>query len=443
MIWNIIEFAATAAEAFLISNFITKYNGYKYPEKRTVIFGSIALALFIATVTLNSISTFEGFSGIIYIIILFIGSITVLNGRISEKLFSSVIAIALVVLINITVLTTFSFLLNKNISELAVSKSVYRIIILFITKFLYFLITYFILCLKNRMSVNLQKIEWFMVILIFVTSLIVSLFIFETAYRVNLTRFDYCFLISSICGLIILNVVTFYLFTTLNQRHNEQLQMSMLKVQVEQQSKSFNELKELSLEMKKLRHDMKKYLDITSELIAQGKNEKAVAYIKDVKNEKFKASFSMIGTSSDVVNAVLNSKIAVCKKNNITVDYLITGDFRNFSELDLSVLLGNLLDNAIEAATVCRNPGIKITICENKAYLIFIITNSVSSSVLKGNPEFKTTKQDKKYHGLGLLTVKEVTEKYNGMINFSEDDMNFTVDVRLKKVKLAQTSCQN
>ncbi|MGN0579949.1 MAG: sensor histidine kinase [Ruminococcus sp.] len=435
MIWTVIELAATAIESVLITFFVTGYHGYKYPERKTLTFCLIAVSLFSLTVLFNSISSFEGFSGAAYVCLLFVDSLVGLNGHYAEKFFSAVISIALIVMINVTVLTLFGLILRENISVLIENQTEYRIMVLFITKFLLFLIINMLLGLKHKNKVRLHRIEWAIIILTFAASLICALFVFDTVYTTNLVHYDYVFLIITESCLIVINLMTFWLLHTLNQKHSEQLKNSMLSVQSSQQSKSISELKELSLEFKKLRHDMAKHLDVISELISNGLDDKAAAYIEDMKRERLKYTFDNVETSSDVMNAVLNTKIALCKKKKISVDYRIDGDFTGFSEIDLSVLLGNLLDNAIEAAEKCVNPSVSIIISESKAYMVFVVTNSISAPALGQNPALSSTKSDKNCHGLGLLNVRDVVEKYNGMINFSEENLMFTADVRLRKTK--------
>lgn len=436
MIWRTIEFTASLVESLLITDFITEYNGYKHPKYKHIMFSVISVLLLVSTLILNNLSEFEGFMGIIYIVILFICSIIGLNGRISEKLFSSIIAIAFIVLINFATLTSFSIILNNDISDLITDQTIYRIVILFITKFMYYIFSHAILMLKNKTPTNLNGIEWAIVILSFTTSLIISLFLFDTAYKIKLAKSDYYFLSASIFAMIIMNVLSLYLFKLQNLRNLEQVQIAMLRVQTDQQHKSINELKELSLEMKKLKHDISKYFDTTLELISHGKDEKAIKYISEIKSTRFSKPFDMIDTSNDVLNAVLNSKISYCKNNNIQIDYRITGNPNYISDIDISILLGNLLDNAIEAAVKCETPAISVTISEDKAYLIVMVKNTIVDSVLKNNPCLKTTKINKKHHGLGMLTIQDIVNKYNGIFDFEEEENSFIVDVRLKKSKI-------
>lgn len=96
-------------------------------------------------------------------------------------------------------------------------------------------------------------------------------------------------------------------------------------------------------------------------------------------------------------------------------------------------MLSNLLDNAIEAAEKCEKPEIIVTIGENKAYLVFIVTNSVLQSVMTNNPDMLSTKNDPEHHGFGILNMQDIVGKYDGMLDFSEQNGKFTASAYLKK----------
>lgn len=437
MILTIIEYIASLAESMIAADFIIKYNDVKF-KSSLLTFLFITFALFSSIVFFNFLADFEGLYGLIYIAVLGICSIIFLNGRIIEKLFSSVLCIVLVAVIDITILTLFSSMLDISISELITKRNVFRLIILFFTKFLYFLASRFILVMTRKSKNHLNMLEWIMITLIFVTTLSISLLSINFVYKFNLSSSDYYLLHAVVIGIVIINLVSFYLFTVLNKHHKDILQLTGMKIQMEQQNKSLDDLKALSLEMRKIQHDTAKYINITSTLISEGKHQKALEYLGEIQKNKLDDNFHVIVTSNDVINAVLNIKYTYCRKNNIEFIYQITTDLSVLSDVELSILLANLLDNAIEGAIGSKNPFVKISISEAKAYLVIIITNSIPSSIIKNNPGLITTKKDKEHHGLGLLTIRDVVEKYDGILNFSEENLCFSADVRLKLPNINQ-----
>jgi sensor histidine kinase regulating citrate/malate metabolism len=212
----------------------------------------------------------------------------------------------------------------------------------------------------------------------------------------------------------------------------------MTKLQLEQQEYFVNETKKNFEEMSQIRHDTKNYLLCIEELLKDNNTDEAIRYIQALKEEKLSNTRKYVNTHSDVVNAIINSKFSKCQDNNIAIDYNITGDFSNVSDVDISILLSNLLDNSIEACLKCNidtTPKIFISICDEKGYLHIVVKNTIKKSVLERNPTLKTTKSNNKYHGFGTLTIRDIVNKYDGSIDVYERNLEFFSDILLKTVK--------
>jgi sensor histidine kinase regulating citrate/malate metabolism len=212
----------------------------------------------------------------------------------------------------------------------------------------------------------------------------------------------------------------------------------MTKLQLEQQEYFVNETKKNFEEMSQIRHDTKNYLLCIEELLKDNNTDEAIRYIQALKEEKLSNTRKYVNTHSDVVNAIINSKFSKCQDNNIAIDYNITGDFSNVSDVDISILLSNLLDNSIEACLKCNidtTQKIFISICDEKGYLHIVVKNTIKKSVLERNPTLKTTKSNNKYHGFGTLTIRDIVNKYDGSIDVYERNLEFFSDILLKTVK--------
>ena len=99
---------------------------------------------------------------------------------------------------------------------------------------------------------------------------------------------------------------------------------------------------------------------------------------------------------------------------------------------DLSGLLLNLLDNAIDASRDVKNADIQINIGILKSYLSIQIKNRTNENVLANNPELHTSKTDKTCHGYGLKIVRSIVDKYNGIINIQMEGGYFCIRVMLE-----------
>lgn len=75
---------------------------------------------------------------------------------------------------------------------------------------------------------------------------------------------------------------------------------------------------------------------------------------------------------------------------------------------------------------------IKVNIENKRNYLCITIGNTIISSVLKNNSKLKTTKRDSEHHGIGTQSMKSITEKYDGMIEFYETGSMFVTNIMIK-----------
>ena len=128
----------------------------------------------------------------------------------------------------------------------------------------------------------------------------------------------------------------------------------------------------------------------------------------------FKNKVFYIHTGNNTIDIVLNSKMNVAQYHKITctINAKITEKI-DISDMDLSVILGNLIDNAIEAALKEENKNIHIQISQIKEVLVIKIINSYSGERII----FETAKDNSLLHGIGLKSVKHLVNKYNGLFS--------------------------
>ena len=98
---------------------------------------------------------------------------------------------------------------------------------------------------------------------------------------------------------------------------------------------------------------------------------------------------------------------------------------------DIAVILGNLLDNAIEAVANTDERWIDIKLRYTKGCLIIEINNSHDGKLKKIDGRFISRKTDKKNHGIGLKSVETALKNYDGVMQISYDSIKFTVKALL------------
>ena len=216
------------------------------------------------------------------------------------------------------------------------------------------------------------------------------------------------------------------------KKGKEKSDNSLLELRLKSYEQSIADLKVSYEEIRKLKHDMNHCIQCIYTLVYNNKLDEAKEYLSQLVSDKFISSTMLVTTKSEVVNAVLNSKFLQCKQNHIDLRYEITGSVENINDIDISILLGNLLDNAIEACMkLNENRRIDLKIFNEKNYLVLIINNRINNSVLKKNPLLKTSKKDKILHGMGISSIKDIVKAYNGIIQIFEENNLFYVDVWL------------
>ena len=201
------------------------------------------------------------------------------------------------------------------------------------------------------------------------------------------------------------------------------MQLDVYKDRIKETEKQYNEIKSM-------RHDMKNHLQCILSLIQKGDNAKSKEYVEDILNNKLYNDYQFINTDNNVINIISNTKLSLCKSEDIKTIVNISDFKLNIDDTDICIILGNLFDNAIEACKkVDGDRIISYEISQKKGYVNFIIKNSINTSVLKSNPDLVTDKANASLHGLGLRSVKATVKKYGGMIDFYEQNGLFSVDV--------------
>ncbi len=196
-------------------------------------------------------------------------------------------------------------------------------------------------------------------------------------------------------------------------------------------------------EIKKIRHDYKNHLITIKELLEQKKFPQVSSYLAGLE-ESLNKTDSFIDAKNPVVSALLTYKRAVCRQNQILFKYHLEYEDIPVAPIDLSILLGNLLDNAIESCMKIEPASLRIIrfaigcydsritiVCSNPYKELYPRTKHSSEDT-----KFLSSKSDKNNHGLGLMNIREITEKYNGTMDINTADNIFTITLCLKQAKI-------
>lgn len=159
-----------------------------------------------------------------------------------------------------------------------------------------------------------------------------------------------------------------------------------------------------------------------------------ISDIKNLKNIENSIMIydSIVKTGCDSLDVLLTEKSLYCNKNNISLTYMIDGKKLLFmTASDIYSLFGNAIDNSIEyLKKVEKNKRfIRLIVKEEKGMVLLHIENYFDGNLDLANELPKTTKKDKRFHGYGLLSIKMITESYNGNVYFSDKNNLFSINI--------------
>lgn len=429
--WKVIELLATSFENFIIIESLGKIFEYKYSGlKKSMSFFICFIASTGYVTFLNRIAVFEGWLSFITIIIFVIYSFICLNGGIIKKAVMPAVFYTIILFINLFVTFIFSFLLHISSEDLMSTGNTIRLLTLFITKFMFFIVTRIILHFFRCDNLSLKVSDLLISLLLIISTNSIGIIIAEI--QLGNDNGNILSLISTIC-VITVNIFLFYAFRLISVKNKKEIQISVLEMQLSEQKTIIEDAANISKEIKKTEHDLKHHFLSILGLLNEGCLDESKNYIKHLMGNYETNIFRFVSVENNAVNGILNFKINRCKLNNIDIKLSVESDFSSFDELDICVLLSNLLDNAIEASMNVNSPKIELSITNNGNYICILIRNRIENSVLDKNKYLKTSKSDFSSHGFGLYSVSQIVEKYDGIKNTYERNGYFTMDIWLKR----------
>lgn len=251
--------------------------------------------------------------------------------------------------------------------------------------------------------------------------------------------------ISSVCrgfnvlvcfGLWVVNLLTYYLFFTIDQGTKENAALAALHQKEEMEKEKFHATRLNYDELRTIRHEIKNHNFYLKALLDEGKLKEARSYLERVSSRDAR-HLQSFDSGNYVVDVVMNHEFAAAREQGVTLkaDILVPAKLP-FQDEDVCSLLSNLLDNAIEAAAQSgkKEPLVEISMLPRQEYLFLRVTNPVDLSLPENRRlSLKTTKTtNTELHGFGTRIIRWVAEKYSGSVKYSMKDGTFCTNVMLE-----------
>lgn len=204
---------------------------------------------------------------------------------------------------------------------------------------------------------------------------------------------------------------------------------------LEAQADCYTQLSRSNFEMRRFRHDFKN-MQIGLRTYIEANDIPSAIAVLDSEQENLQSATDIItyDTGNGIVDAILMDKQQKVADKNIKIEFTGAVPMTALSAVDLCVIFGNTLDNALEACEKLppdETKTISISSLCNSGFMFITITNPVLENVtIKGNT-VETTKNDRNLHGYGLYSLTRAVKKYDGDVKLKSENNTFTVEVEL------------
>ena len=232
-------------------------------------------------------------------------------------------------------------------------------------------------------------------------------------------------------SLLMINVLVFYLYHIILENHLKQLEYKMIGEKAKAYDNELEILSEACRRMQSLQHDMKHHILELKNLNDCHKVNEVREYLENMERVMH-ISGEYVRSGNCRIDSVLNYLLSEAEEKLLDVQsHIRLPENAGLNVFKLNVILGNLMENAIEAAIRTEEKKLYLEVELDKGILYIRIVNSFEGMLKRNGNVFMTTKSDSGKHGIGLRNVREIVEEENGSINIMAEGGEFKTEVML------------
>lgn len=427
MIAITVEIVATLIDVLFLIWFVPKFNGVLLSERKK----SLAWAVLLLIFQLTADRFLQGFESLCVIIDFVLALCFSLSLRKEKRLWNAFAAFSyiIVIMLSSTLAITIFSLFTDDFAQMLVGGVIYiRLLFILTGKMLHFTFYKLLLMIFKKD----QKLDLKNSVLSFLFSILTA---FGLGILVELaTVFDFGnmgILVTALAiFLVALNIILYLMINQVQSLLKSKYELSLIKEKMESEKSRMEEATTIWDNIRKLRHDLKNHFTVLKGKLEEGDTDSCKKYLSEL-NQTVESMGDLIRSGNSVIDYLINTKLSNLENVQVLVSGYV-GNYSDIEDVDLACLLGNILDNAIEAQDkVASEKRIELFFLQKNSNRIIICKNTIKESVLVKNRHLKSTKDSSELHGLGHQIVDTTVQKYNGLINYFEDEGMFGVQIVL------------
>lgn len=278
-LWIGFEFFVTVFEAFVIMHFVCAFFDHSFSSKKgRIIYICASLCYALMVLIINSTTSYEGWIGAVYSIYILVFSLIFLRGKLLIKIFVSIFTDICLISVSTFAVNLISVVFKNNVDEIYSEKTLPRFLMIIIDQLILFYVFAVFLRIFKKSKMNFGKKEWTFIITIFVASFLSLAAIQITLQKNDLSEQYIGILMAAELGLILINIICFFMMSILSNSHKAAEELSVMKQQDEIRKQYAENVKYRYDEIRRIRHDMKQSYTVLETLLSENRTSEAIDY---------------------------------------------------------------------------------------------------------------------------------------------------------------------
>ena len=425
------ELAISLFDAVLCVYFISSFNGVSLsPVKNRVLIPSVAVIFIFSIINDMFLSGFNLLGTLIFLSLYLAYALIISRGKYVRAIISACIFEIVFVLLSSILYLIITFIIKDYDLLSQGSNHVFRYAYLFSHKILLFVILRLVLWFSVSQSVTEIKHG----AIAFLFSCITVLGLASTMDLASVARDKEIQVQTLIIAIAftLANVILYFLIFQVQKYQRSKYELRILQEKIDFERARHNDASTIWASIQHIRHDINQHFSIILGYLEDGKIDECKEYVEQISGATATLG-GIIASGNTVLDYIINSKLSPLTDTKVIISGSI-GDLSDIRDIDLTALIGNILDNAIEALKRVKKTSdkrLELLFMRQNSNRIIICKNTAEHSVLDKNPELQSSKENAQSHGYGTKIITKIASDYNGMVDFFEEFGMFGVQVIL------------